>query len=397
MGKSKFAKSSLLVLILVLAIGVWRYSRPLPTLHAQLVNPKPDTGTAIQLPWPAYGQGAFGAVGFGVLASHNTDTPAPIASVAKAVTAMAILKEKPLLAGQPGPSVTITEADVQSYRDYAAKGGSVVPVTVGEQISELDALQAMMLPSANNIADTAARWAFGSVDNYLTYANQYVKSLGMNQTKIADASGFSAQTTSTARDLVVIGEAALQTPVLATIVNQGQANFPSVGVIKNVNWLLGTDGIIGIKTGETDEAKGCYLFGAKRVVDGQPVTVVGAILGAPTRNQAMTDSRTLIQAADKGFGVFAAVQPNQTVGRYNLPWGGAAYAVTASSLQVLNWKGSPLITDTNFKDLQPPVSKDASVGTLKIKRYDALQDANTVTLKLKQPIGTPSWAWRIFR
>ncbi len=61
----------------------------------------------------------------------------PIASVAKVMTAYAVLKQKPLSAGQQGPMITITAADVAIYNDYVAKDGSVAKVEQGEQISEL--------------------------------------------------------------------------------------------------------------------------------------------------------------------------------------------------------------------------------------------------------------------
>ncbi|MBI2007687.1 D-alanyl-D-alanine carboxypeptidase [Candidatus Saccharibacteria bacterium] len=383
---------ALLSVVVLFGVGFWLYQRPLPIVQAEVIIPQTPTSTSIKLPWPAYGQAAFGAAGFGVLERNNTSKPAPIASIAKAITALAILKEKPLQLGQQGPLITIAEADVQLYADYLAKDGSVLPVSVGQQISQYQALQAMMLPSANNIADTAVSWAFGSAEDYTNYANQFVRNLGMKQTAVADASGFSPKTVSTAEDLVILGEAVLENPVLSGIVKQSEATFPGVGLIKNVNWLLGTDGILGIKTGQTDEAGGCYLFGAKRTVAGQSVTVIGVILGAPTRNVAMEHSRTLIQAADSGFEVVTAVRANQIIGNYSLPWGGTVSAVATGELKVLNWKGDTVVTDTNLSDLTVPNAQNSVVGSVK-----AGHEAKSVSAVLSQQAPAPSWTWRIFR
>lgn len=387
----------LVVLLLIPALlfsgaGYWLYQRPIPQVRAEVIIPHTASTPAIQLPWPAYGQSALGAVGYGVLDTHNTDSAVPIASIAKAVTALAILKEKPLEPGQTGASITITEPDVRLFEDYLTRGGSVVPVAAGNIISQYDALLAMMLPSANNIADTAAIWAFGSLENYTEYANQFVKSLGMTQTNIADASGFSAQTTSTAKDLVLLAEAAMQNSLLASIVNQSEATFPGVGTIRNVNWLLKTDGVIGIKTGNTDEAGGCFLFGARRTVAGQPVIVIGAILGAPTRNQAMADSQSLIKASDSGFELVTVARVNQVVGNYKSPWGANAEAVVADELKALNWKGDSLSANTNLSDLKAPTNQGEKVGSVRVTT-SADQEA---PVKLKQPISGPSWTWRIF-
>ena len=363
-------------------------------MQAEVIISQTPTSKAIKLPWPSYGQAALGAVGFGVLEKNNASKPAPIASIAKAITALAILKEKPLQLGQKGPLITITEADVQLYSDYLAKGGSVLPISAGQQISQYQAFQAMMLPSANNIADTAARWAFGSVEDYVNYANQFVRNLGMKQTAVADASGFSPKTVSTAEDLVILGGAVLENPVLSGIVNQSEATFPGVGLVKNVNWLLGTDGILGIKTGQTDEAGGCYLFGAKRTVAGQTVTVIGAILGAPTRNVAMEQSRTLIQATDSGFEVVTAVRANQTIGHYSLPWGDTVSAVATGELKVLNWKGDTVVTDTNLSDLAVPNVQNSAVGSVKAGSGDS---SKSVSVVLSQQAVAPSWTWRLIR
>lgn len=385
----------LLISVLVLAsAGYWLYQRPLPTVQAEVLASQLPVSEEIQLPWPGYGQAAFGAVGFGVLEKYNTSQPAPIASVAKAITALAIVEQKPLKLNQSGPSITITEADVQLYRDYLAKNGSVIPFNAGQQISQYQALQAMLLPSANNVADTTARWAFGSVENYVEYANLLVKKLGMKQTMVADASGFSPNTVSTAEDLVILGEAVLKNSVLAEIVNQSEAVLPGVGPVANVNWLLGQDGILGIKTGNTDEAGGCYLFAAKRIVGGQSVTVIGAVLGAPTRNVAMEDSRRLIQAADAGFEFATAVKENQLVGRYDLPWGGDVEARSSDELKVLNWKGDSLVTDTDLANLTAPKSQSSTVGSVKAGNGDG---AKSVAIVLDEAAPPPSLMWRLFR
>jgi D-alanyl-D-alanine carboxypeptidase (penicillin-binding protein 5/6) len=381
----------LLLIIIAGGVGYWRYQRPLPQLQAQVVFTNPPASQPVKIPWPSYGQAAIGAVGYGVLDTHETAKPSPTASIAKVVTALSILKEKPLSPGQQGPVITMTAADAQLYADYLAKNGSVVPIAAGQRISEYQALQAMMLPSANNMADTMAKWAFGSMDNYIAYANQFVQQLGMTQTTVADASGFSPKTVSTAKDLVLLGEAALENPVLAGIVKQKQAQFPGVGTIHNVNYLLGVDGIIGIKTGNTDEAGGCYLFGAKRTVEGKSVTVVGAILGAEQRILAMQDSRELLKVVDSGFALATAVQKNQVVGRYTIPWGGSAEAIAIGDIQQLSWKGRELTLDTNLTPLRAPQTQGAAAGTVKA----VSGPANSVGVILSQPITAPSWTWRI--
>ncbi len=96
-------------------------------------------------------------------------------------------------------------------------------------------------------------------------------------------------------DLVKLAEIAINHPVISEIVKQEQADLPVAGTVYNVNNLLGKHGVIGIKTGNTDEAGGCYLFSARRKIDAtHEITVVGAIMGAPARDKALNDSLPLL-------------------------------------------------------------------------------------------------------
>src|SRR5690606_10140017 len=113
------------------------------------------------------------------------------ASMAKVITALAILEKQPLEAGQAGPTYTLTSHDVAVYHMYAAKNGSVLPVHEGMQLTQYQALQAMLLPSANNIADMMVERVFGSEDAYLEYAHDMLRRMGLSRTVVADASGFS--------------------------------------------------------------------------------------------------------------------------------------------------------------------------------------------------------------
>ncbi len=76
----------------------------------------------------------------------------PIASVAKVMTAYLTLREHPLAPGQEGFTITITAAEVAEEEQRAGELQSTLPVRAGERLTERQALQALLLPSANNIA-----------------------------------------------------------------------------------------------------------------------------------------------------------------------------------------------------------------------------------------------------
>lgn len=257
-----------------------------------------------QLAWPAAGQAAVGTVEDGVFAlSSNREQQHPIASMAKVITALAIMEKQPLEVGQEGPLYVLTAQDVANYRAEVARGGSAVPVHEGMVLTEYQAMQIMLVASANNIADTLAEKVFGSQEAYTSYAQDMVRRMGLSQTVVADASGYSSDTVSTPAELVAIGIAALKNPMIAEIVAQLQAQIPGVGIITNTNELLGVDGVVGIKTGTTDEAGNCLLFAARSTTsEGQTKTIVGVIVGDKSAAKLFSDSKQLLASTKRALG-----------------------------------------------------------------------------------------------
>jgi len=108
--------------------------------------------------------------------------------------------------------------EAAAYPAQARNGDSLVAVTAGEQLTERQALEALLLPSADNMAWILARWDAGSQAAFTAQMNTTARQLGMTDTHYTDPSGLSASTTSTAADQVRLGMAALSEPALAQIV-----------------------------------------------------------------------------------------------------------------------------------------------------------------------------------
>lgn len=284
---------------------------PQQIIGSQVVAPMEKSAIDAPLPWPSYGQAAYGVADDGVLAQSKKEVEAvPIASLAKVITALAVIEQKPLAPGEQGPTITLTEEDVASYREYLAKNGTVVQVEVGEKISQYQALQAMLLPSANNMSDTLARWAFGSVEAYNAYANDMLKELGFSKTFIADASGYSPDTKSTADEMVKIGLMYMRNPVLQEIAAQPKATIPFAGVIYNYNATINKDGIVGLKIGYTEAAGSTFLAADVRGGNKDRMSVV-AVLGANNLSTAMKDAKTLLRSGNNGHDVLAKQKSSQ--------------------------------------------------------------------------------------
>lgn len=394
MAKSALLRWLWIYLALIVAWGAFLSMRSVPAVYPTVYKVEVPNYAPAQLPWPTYGQAAIGAKGYGLLATHGEQTARPIASVAKVITALAVLKEKPLPSGQQGPTITLTEADVESYRNYLSQDGSVVPVLLGEQISEYQALQALLLPSANNMAYSLAVWAFGSLDNYVTFANQMLQDMGLAQTHVADASGFSPESVSSAQDLVKLAEAVLSHPVLAQIVSQEQAEIPVAGIIRNTNWLLNSEGIVGIKTGNTDQAGGCFMFAANRVVFGSNVTVFGAVMNAPDLISSMATAKALVRASDSGFEKATIVRAGQLAAIYRTPWGLQSSATAEKELSLLVWRGQKISISQTLEPLASAAAPGGKAGIISVKA--GTQSKNT-SVVLQNSLPQPSLGWRLTR
>lgn len=384
------------VLLGVVLLGYASYARALPLITVQTTMLPAITVQEVTPTWPAQGQAAVGVLGQGVLSGTPNQKPLPTASTAKVMTALMVLQKHPLEPGQTGPMYTITPADVQAYRDYVAVGGSVVPVQAGQQITQYQAMQALLIPSANNIADLLAVWAYGSLPAYFEAANQKAQELGMTQTTFAgDASGLSPKSVSTPHDLVLLGQAAMQVPVIRQIVAQKTADLPIVGTVTNTDILLGRDGIVGIKTGNTEQAGGCFMFAADHMLpNGKTVTAIGAIMGAPNLPQAFAYTPPLLASFYQGFGEISIAPAGETVVRYGVPWSGSAAAQTTQDLSVVGWLGTKPTVAVAAEPLRVPAAAGTPAGAL---RAQTPYDEASVPIVLAQAVAEPTWYWRVTR
>jgi D-alanyl-D-alanine carboxypeptidase (penicillin-binding protein 5/6) len=235
--------------------------------------------------WPAYGQAAFVQAGQSRIQAGPNQHAAAIASLAKVMTAYVVLRDHPLRLGEDGPTITLTDADVADTDRRRGQQESVVSITAGEQLTERQALQALLLPSANNIAAVLARWDAGSADRFVARMNAAARSLGMTNTRYTDPSGYDDATVSTAADQVRLVDRAMRLPVFASIVATPSATLPVAGTVHNTNTLLGHNGFVGVKTGSTAAAGGCFAFRAIRWIDRKRTTITGVVLGQPGHNQ----------------------------------------------------------------------------------------------------------------
>jgi serine-type D-Ala-D-Ala carboxypeptidase (penicillin-binding protein 5/6) len=234
---------------------------------------------SIRIDWPAQGESALAVVGDGWRASPTGARPVPIASLAKVMTAYVVLHDAPLHRGEAGFTLVFSAADAAQASAEKSDGQSTVAVQAGEQLSERQALEALLIPSANNVAHSLAAHDAGSTTAFVRTMNAQARRLGMRHTTYTDPSGLDPTTVSTAADQLRLAKAAMRNHTLAGIVTMTQATIPVAGTIENTDTLLGHDGFVGIKTGSDDAAGGCFMFQSEQPLNAQLHTLIGVVLG----------------------------------------------------------------------------------------------------------------------
>jgi D-alanyl-D-alanine carboxypeptidase (penicillin-binding protein 5/6) len=386
------------LVLIVAAAATVNYFRPIPAAAATSNLPSSVTikGAPPALPWPRSGWGAVGVSGLGFIGSSGNEQPLPAASVTKVMTALLVLRDKPLKKGEPGPSVTLSDVDVQSYNTDAQQQQSVAKVEAGEQLTELQLLQGMLIPSANNYAETLARWDAGSIDAFVVKMNSTATTLHLTHTKFADPAGASAASVSTPTDLLSLGMLAMQDAAFADIVAMEEVNLPVAGRRPNVNSALGNNGIIGIKTGSGLSSGANFLYAANATVDNHTIVIYGCVMGLPTLADAFSAATRLIFAMTPALHVQRVLEKNQTVGVYTTAWGQQADVVSVFDVDLVEWPGMVLRQrlDTKPLTVDKPLPSSTKVGSAHIALGDYSVD---VTLATGNPIYPPGRFWRLTR
>ncbi|MGW1867297.1 D-alanyl-D-alanine carboxypeptidase [Streptomyces mauvecolor] len=399
-----------LVALLAVVLVAVQALRPLPTPTLELTGKSSHTadGGVLSLPWPTEGQAVVDIDGLGRMGSYGEMKPLPIGSVAKVMTAYLILRDHPLKAGDKGPSVPVDQKAEDDYTSGVAEKESVVEVKAGQQVSELEALQAVMLPSANNVARLLARWDASTEEAFIKKMNDTAKELGMTNTTYTDASGLIESTVSTAEDQVKLAKRAMTNPVFRQIAKlpsyqstttSGGSTVETARTQYNFNKLVPLNGVVGIKTGSTTKAGGNLVFAAETTVGGSKQLIIGAVFGqhkTPIIGTATAASKSLILAADKALRSETVVKKGEVVGQVDDGLGGTVPVVAAKDLTVPVWSGASVAIKLTDGGRALPHSANAGteVGVLTVGSGSG---EAKVPVTLQDDLSEPSFGAKLTR
>jgi D-alanyl-D-alanine carboxypeptidase (penicillin-binding protein 5/6) len=218
-----------------------------------------------------------------LLWSQDADVPRPMGSITKVMTALVVLQ-----AGHLGQEITVTKAAVRyAQRDGASSAG----LLAGDVLTVQQLLEAMLLPSGCDAAYLLANAYGPGVPAFIAKMNAMAKALDMTSTHFSWFDGMpyptEYSTYSSPTDLIRLGVAAMRSAVFRGIVGQRSYYLPATSQHHSYLWdttnalIRSYPGAVGIKTGDTNAAGNCLLFGAVR----DQGTLIGVVLHArPTSN-----------------------------------------------------------------------------------------------------------------
>ncbi|WP_256728913.1 D-alanyl-D-alanine carboxypeptidase family protein [Microbacterium oleivorans] len=339
--------------------------------------------------WPAEGAGATAVDGLGATVSTGDDA-ASIASITKLVTALVVLDQMPLGAGEQGPAFAFTAADRREYRSYLADDQSALDVPVGGTLTQYQLLQGVLIGSANNYADRLVSELWPNEDVYADAAGAWLREHGLAGVTVVDSSGIDPGNLADPASVVALGRVAMGHPVIAEIVAQRSVELPGAGLVENTNRLLADPAVVGVKTGS--------LFGSFNLVaaqdavfDGTPVRAYAVVLGQPDDDTRHAATAALLERTLAEVAASPTLAAGTLAGTATTSWGATADIVTEADVRVALWNGDGAQAAAAF-DLGDDRTAGDSVGELTLS--GPLGTATT-PLTLAGDLPDPDGWWRL--
>ena len=246
-----------------------------------------------------------------VVYEQNADERIYPASLTKIMTCLLVLENSNL-----SDIITVSESALADITGDSSTAG----LKVGEQISLENLLYCMMIVSGNETCNVAAEHVAGSVKDFVRMMNERAFELGCTGTHFVNPHGLhDEEHYTTARDLILITQAALKSETFKQITNTPVFTLPATNlseerILRTTNMLIydsTSNGFYyrrasGIKTGYTTPAGRCVISTAKD--DG--LYYLGLVCGAETSldeygNVLMESFPECIKLFNYGFEQFA--------------------------------------------------------------------------------------------
>ena len=293
-----------------------------------------------------------------VMFAKHPDAERAIASTTKLMTALLALE-------QAKPSDVFT---APAY--HAMPAESRINLREGERMTVHDLLEALLLESANDAAETLAEGVSGSREAFVAEMNARATDLGLEHTSYANPIGLDeAGNYSSARDLASLARVLMQRPRFARTVDMPEAQLDSgtrPRVVDNRNDLISEyPWVSGVKTGYTANA-GNVLVGAADGPGG--ARVISVVLGEPTEAARNSETLALLRWGLGQFHRVRVLDPRRMVAQADIEYhDGSARLVPRRGAVLTIRDGQRVRRRTNAPDeVKGPLEAGARVGTVTV-------------------------------
>jgi D-alanyl-D-alanine carboxypeptidase/D-alanyl-D-alanine carboxypeptidase (penicillin-binding protein 5/6) len=262
--------------------------------------------------------------------------------------------------------VTISKESVDSE-------GSTLDLEVGEKYSVEDLLYALILTSANDVANSLAEFIGGDIDKFVVLMNSKASELNMKNTHFSNPSGlYNEQQFTTASDIAILMRYALNNPDFNTIFSCAAKPWTTkngVEVLTNQNDLFWSyDGVDGGKTGYNNKKQQSAITTATHL--GQRLICI--VLDSPDNDSMLEDSTKLFDYGFKNFrtGILVSKDHSLRVIQINNQ---EVNLVSKNDIYYTFPVGQSYIKSLNFDmatDMKPPVSINLIAGTARYTLAD---------------------------
>ena len=327
-----------------------------------------------------------------IIYDKKSDQKRAMASTTKIMTAIVVLEKSKL------------EDVVEVSKKAGGTGGSRLGLKAGDKITVHDLLYGLMLCSGNDAAIALSEHVGGTVEGFATMMNAKAEELKLGNTHFVLPHGLDMpEHYTTAYELAIMADYGLNNEKFAEIVNTKQYTVSINGnakTIQNTNELLGNlDGVMGVKTGFTNNAGRCLVTYTKR---GER-EFISVVLGADTKKFRTKDSIKIIEYAFANYTLYDIQKRVEEEfenwkeingKRIYIEKGELEHPVLA--LEPISYHNLPLkqgeekdikVEITTLKNLVSPVDKGEVIGTLRIKKEDTIIETlniyNQIEIKKK--------------
>jgi D-alanyl-D-alanine carboxypeptidase (penicillin-binding protein 5/6) len=320
-----------------------------------------------------------------VVYARDADRRRPIASTTKMMTALVTVESMSL-------------DDVISAVPYSAgPTESLLGTRAGQRMTVRDALRALMLVSANDVAATLAVRVAGSRAAFVRRMNARARQLGLRDTHFANPVGLdSPGNYSTASDLAKLALVVRENRFLRETTNLAHATIRVGGQtrrIANRNTLVGDwQPANGVKTGHTRSAGYILVGSATR----KGVSVVSAVLGDPSEAARDRDSRALLTYGLSRYRVTTGVRKGERLARVKLSYRDEHVDLVASrTIRRTTRVGEHLSTRVVGvpDEIDGPLPEGARQGTVEVRQRGRVVDR--VALVTARPVSAATAAQRL--